>query len=348
MEQMKNGVTFTLPHRLEFEVAEELTEIIPCAEMVRFGKNGSDATSGAIRLARAYKKRDRIAICGYHGWQDWYIGTTTRKLGVPEIVQNLSHVFQYNNIESLNKVLKEHPGEFAAVIMEPMNVTEPTKNFLNEVKELAHKHGALFIMDEVITGFRYALGGAQEYFDVTPDLASFGKGMGNGYPIAAVVGKAEIMTVMNDIFFSTTFGGETLSLAASKAVIKKLKTEPVIENIKEKGTQVLNETTRLIKKNNLEEVLGISGHPSWSLLSFKDHPNNTMWEIKTLFLQEMYKRGILSIGSHNMSYAHSKEDLQHLFKSYDEIFGMINEGLTKNNLKQKLECDVLVPVFRVR
>jgi glutamate-1-semialdehyde aminotransferase len=244
--------------------------------------------------------------------------------------------------------LKEHPGEFAAVIMEPMNVTEPTKNFLNEVKELAHKHGALFIMDEVITGFRYALGGAQEYFDVTPDLASFGKGMGNGYPIAAVVGKAEIMTVMNDIFFSTTFGGETLSLAASKAVIKKLKTEPVIENIKEKGTQVLNETNRLIKKNNLEEVLGISGHPSWSLLSFKDHPNNTMWEIKTLFLQEMYKRGILSIGSHNMSYAHSKEDLQHLFKSYDEIFGMINEGLTKNNLKQKLECDVLVPVFRVR
>ncbi len=214
--QMDSGVTFSLPHRLETEVAELLVEMIPCAEKVRFAKNGTDATSGAIRVARAYTGRNRVAVCGYHGWQDWYIGTTLRDLGVPQAVKELSHTYTFNDIGSLQRLLDAHPGEFAAVMLEPLNVAYPKDGFLEKVQAAARAHGALLVFDETITGFRYATGGAQQEFGVTPDLATFGKGIANGYPLSALVGKSEYMKVVEDIFFSGTFGGETLSLAAAK------------------------------------------------------------------------------------------------------------------------------------
>ncbi len=189
-KQLHDGIIFSLPHPLEFQVAEKIREMVPCAEMSRFGKNGSDATSGAIRLARAHTNRDRVAMCGYHGWQDWSIGSTARHRGVPKAVRELTHTFSYNNIDSLDALLKKHPGEFAAVILEPMNFEAPRDAFLQKVRELAHKNGALFILDETITGFRLANGGAQQLFGVTPDLATFGKGMANGFPVSAVSGKA--------------------------------------------------------------------------------------------------------------------------------------------------------------
>ena len=196
--QLEKGIVFSLSTELEIKLAEKLIYHIPSAEKVRFGKNGSDATSAAIRLARAYTKRDRVAICGYHGWHDWYIGSTTRNIGVPSAVSELSHRFKYNDIDSLQKLFRNYKNEFAAVIMEPMNTEIPTNNFLNEVQLLSKKNGALFILDEIITGFRYDLGGAQKLFGLTPDLSTFGKSMGNGMPISAIVGKAEIMDLMND------------------------------------------------------------------------------------------------------------------------------------------------------
>src|SRR5579871_176271 len=195
-DMLRDGNIFTLPHPIEIEVAEELVKLIPSAEMVRFGKNGSDATAGAIRVARAYTGRDRVAVCGYHGWQDWYIGATSRNKGIPQSVRALTHTFQFNDIASLHKLLTRHPGEFAAVILEPMNVQEPAPHFLSEVKELAHAHGALLIFDEVITGFRLHIGGAQALFGVTPDISTFGKGMANGYPVSATVGRADVMHEM--------------------------------------------------------------------------------------------------------------------------------------------------------
>ena len=224
--QLEMGVIFSLPHPLEAEVAELICDMVPCAEMVRFGKNGSDATSGAIRLARAHTNRDRVAVCGYHGWQDWYIGSTSRNRGVPEATRELTHAFPYNDSEALRELLEGHPEEFAAVILEPMNVVEPKAGFLERVKELAHAHGALLVFDETITGFRYSNSGAQGLFGVTPDLATFGKGLANGFPISAVAGPREIMCLMEEIFFSFTFGGETLSLAAAKATLLKLRREP--------------------------------------------------------------------------------------------------------------------------
>jgi glutamate-1-semialdehyde 2,1-aminomutase len=191
--QLEDGVIFSLPHPLEMEVAERLVAMVPCAEKVRFGKNGSDATSGAVRIARAFTGRDHVAVCGYHGWQDWYIGATARNRGVPKAVRELTHTFPFNDLLALEALLASHPAGFAAVMMEPMNVSDPAPGYLQAVKELAHRHGALLIFDETITGFRFANGGAQALFGVTPDLATFGKGIANGYPLAAVAGRADVM-----------------------------------------------------------------------------------------------------------------------------------------------------------
>ena len=163
-------------------------------------------------------------LLGYHGWQDWYIGATTRNLGVPAAVSALSHLVPYGDLAAIEALFKKHPGEFAAVILEPMNTAEPPAGYLQGLKDLAHRHGALLIFDEIITGFRWSIGGAQAHYGVTPDLACFGKAMGNGMPISAVVGRADIMRLMEDIFYSGTFGGETLSLAAAIATIDKIET----------------------------------------------------------------------------------------------------------------------------
>jgi glutamate-1-semialdehyde aminotransferase len=346
--QMEAGVTFSLPHRLEAEVAELLVELIPCAEMVRFAKNGSDATSGAIRVARAHTGRNRVAVCGYHGWQDWYIGSTARDLGVPAAVKELTHPFVYNDINSLQRLLDAHPGEFAAVILEPMNSTYPKDDFLERVRSITHLHGALLIFDETITGFRYAAGGAQEEFNVTPDMATFGKGIANGFPLSALVGKSEYMKVVEDIFFSGTFGGETLSLAAAKAVLLKIQREPVVQNIRLRGQKVIDGVLHIIATLNIAHVIGISGHPSWSFLSFKEAAGFSPVEIKTLFMQEVFKRGIYTLGTHNMSYAHSDSDVEQLLACYRDVFGLIASGVSEGTLRNLLECKPLPPLFKVR
>jgi len=346
--QLEEGTIFSLPHELEIKVAEKIIEMVPCAEMVRFGKNGSDATSGAIRLARAYTKRDHVAVCGYHGWQDWYIGSTARNLGVPQSTRDLTHTFKYNDIDSLYKIFQQFPEQIAAVIMEPMNSTEPKEGFLKEVRELTHKNKAVFIFDETITGFRFSKGGAQEYFGVTPDLATFGKGLANGYPLSAIAGRTEIMRLMEEIFFSFTFGGETLSLAAALATMNKLQKMPVIETLWKQGRKVVDGTNALIEKYNLKDTMSVSGKECWSFLLFKDVDIYSQWELKTLFLQEVFARGILTIGTHNMSYAHSDKDIPRLLEVYDAVFSIIKEALEKRNLRELLQTEPLVPLFKIR
>jgi len=346
--QLKDGVIFSLPHPLEAQVAEKIVEMVPCAEMVRFGKNGSDATAGAIRVARAHTGRDHVAVCGYHGWQDWYIGSTARNLGVPKSTRAMTHTFTYNNIDSLQKLFTEYKDQFAAVILEPMNVAYPEKGFLEAVKELTHKNGAVLVFDETITGFRYSKGGAQEYFGVTPDLATFGKGLANGYPLSAVAGRADIMRLMEEVFFSFTFGGETLSLAASLATMTKLQKEPVIETITATGKKILEGLNALIEKHDAGSFLSTAGHPTWSFFVIKDTPSYSMWEIKTLFLQEMFARGILTIGTHNVSFAHTAKDVATVIAAYDEVIGMMKTAVENEQLKQMLRCEPLKPLFKVR
>lgn len=347
-EQLQHGTIFSLSHPLEIEVARLIVEMVPCAEKVRFGKNGSDATSGAIRAARAFTGRDHVAVCGYHGWQDWYIGATARSKGVPEATRKLTHLFTFNDAESLRAVLEANPGAFAAVILEPMNVQDPKPGFLQQVVDLAHAHGAVAIFDETITGFRFAPGGAQELFGVTPDLACFGKGLANGYPLAAVCGRADIMKEFENVFFSFTMGGETLSLAAAKAVLTKLRSEPVIEGLVAKGQRIMDATNALIEKHGCGHFLSMSGHPTWTFLIIKDAPNATSFEIKTLWMQEILARGILSVGTHNVTHAHSEADIDRLLAVYDEVFPILASAVADNRLKQYLRCKPLEPLFKVR
>ncbi|KKM12353.1 aminotransferase class III [Clostridiales bacterium PH28_bin88] len=346
--QLEEGVILSLPHPVEFQVAEKIVEMVPCAEMVRFGKNGSDATAGAIRLARAYTGRDHVAVCGYHGWQDWYIGSTPRHRGVPQSTRDLTHVFTYNSLDSLHSIFQQWPGEVAAVIMEPMNAVEPENAFLEGVKELTHQNGALLIFDETITGFRYANGGAQQYFGVIPDLATFGKGLANGYPVSVVTGRAEIMRLMEEIFFSFTFGGEALSLAAALATMTKLQQQPVVETMTTQGLKVRAGVRELIDRHGIHHIVSLSGHPTWSFLLIKDAGPYSQWEIKTLFLQEMFARGILTLGTHNMSYAHGDAEVTQLLDAYNEVFPVLREAVDGLALGKYLRCKPLEPLFKLR
>lgn len=347
-EQLSKGTLFSLSSTLEAEVAELIVEMVPCAEMVRFGKNGSDATAGAVRLARAYTGREHVATCGYHGWQDWYVAGTSRSKGVPSCLRELTHSFQYNNLASLENIFHEYPGSIAAVIMEPMNIEFPKDNFLEKVKQVTHQHGALLIFDEVITGFRFSKGGAQQLFGVTPDLVALGKGLGNGFPLSAIAGPAAIMKLMEEIFYSFTFGGELVSLAAAKVVLNKVRRGEVVSHIYQVGHYLKESVQALIDRLSLNSVVSISGHPSWSILSFHDTNAVDKWQLKTFWLQEILKRGILSFGSHNLSCSHTKKEVDVLLQVYAEVFTMLKTRIENNTLEEALHCKVLRPLFTVR
>jgi glutamate-1-semialdehyde 2,1-aminomutase/spore coat polysaccharide biosynthesis protein SpsF len=347
-EQLTRGISFSLPTMLETELAERLTKHIPCAEMVRFGKNGTDATSAAIRLARAATKRDRLMMLGYHGWQDWFIGATTRNLGVPAAVSALSHLAPFGDLAAAEALFKKYPDQFAAIILEPAGATEPPAGYLQALKDLAHLNGALLVFDEVVTGFRWSLGGAQKHYGVTPDLAAFGKAMGNGMPIAAVVGCADVMRLMEDIFYSGTFGGEALSLAASIATIDKIERERVTERLWQVGGRLADAARKKIADAGLDGVIGLVGCAPWSILTYKDHPNGSKEAIKTLFLREMIAAGVLINASHNVCFAHSPTDIGRVLGAYDHALDVVKQSLARGDINQRLGNQVIKPIFSVR
>jgi len=347
-EQLGQGHSFSLPHPLEVELAERLVRLIPCAEKVRFGKNGSDATSGAVRAARAFTGRERIACCGYHGWQDWYIGSTTRNAGVPGAVRALTHPFVYNDLGSLQNLLNGHPGEFAAVIMEPVNFWPPAAGFLEGVKTLAHEHGALLIFDEICSGFHFGLGGAQKKFGVTPDMACFGKAMGNGFPISCVVGRADAMKVFEDIFFSFTFGGEVASMAAAIKVLDVLETTDALGRIEANGRVLQEGLNVLAKEAGLQDQIRCIGYPSWSLIKFLDADGKDSLLVRSLFTQECVKRGVLLLATHNMTAAHDPLAVEQTLKVYAEVCKTLAKWLKESNPEEHLEGEMIQPVFKVR
>jgi len=347
-KQLGRGVSLSLPGLLESEVSELLVELVPSAEMVRFGKNGSDVTSAAIRLARAYTGREHVAVCGYHGWQDWFIGTTTRNKGVPIGISNLSHSFAYNDLELLQTIFNNNKGNVAAVILEPMNSTFPNPGFLESVKEITKREGAVLIFDETVTGFRFAKGGAQEYFGVVPDLSTFGKGMASGFPISAVVGKREIMKEMENIFFSGTFGGELISLAAAKHVLQRYREENITERLNKNGDELASITTEIIVETSIQESLELTGHPSWKFLMWKANGSHTVDDIKTLFLQECFKHGLLVLGTHNVTLSHNTRIIERIGDIYRKVFSSISNAINNDSVKQQLSVPPLKPLFKIR
>jgi len=344
--QIAEGTSFSLAHPLEIDVAEVLVDLIPCAEMVRFGKNGSDATSGAVRLARAYTERDVIACCGYHGWQDWYIGTTTRSKGVPHAVRELTVPFEYNDIESLARIFARHRGRVAAVIMEPVGVLEPRPGFLQAVQALARAEGALLIFDEVLSGFRFALGGAQEYFGVTPDLACFGKAMANGYPISAVVGPRALMELFDEVFFSFTYGGDTVALAATVATISEMRKNNVIGLLWAQGQKLKDGFNVLAQEFGLGRHAECVGLAPRTVLTFRDDGANGALVLKSLFQQECLRRGVLFSGGQNLCYRHSDADVEQTLRVYRAAFAVLAEAVKAGDVVQRLEGEPVKPVFR--
>jgi len=346
--QMAQGHSFSLPHPIEVELAERLTRLIPCAQKVRFGKNGSDVTSGAVRAARALSGRERIACCGYHGWQDWYIGSTTRNAGIPLGVRALTHPFVYNDLASLQKLLEEHKGEFAAVIMEPVNFWPPVPGFLEGVKQLAHDHGALLVFDEICSGFHFGLGGAQKKFGVTPDMACFGKAMGNGFPISCVVGRADLMQVFDEIFFSFTFGGEVASMAAAMKVLDILEGTDALARMDANGRLLQEGLNAMAKQGGLQDRIKCVGYPFWSLIRFLDAEGKDSLLVRSLFSQECVKRGVLLLATHNMTAAHDPLAIEQTLRVYAEVCKTVAQWLTEDRPERHLEGEMIQPVFRVR
>ena len=346
-KQLKKGVSFSLPGVLEAEVAEMICHLVPSAEMVRFGKNGTDATTAAVRLARAYTGKDRIVVCGYHGWQDWYIGSTTRNKGVPKATSDLTEIFKYNDLESLRKILNEN-NDIACVVMEPMNSSFPNPGFLEGVRELTKSHSVVLVFDETITGFRFSEGGAQELFNVIPDLSTFGKGIANGFPLSVIAGKREILMEMEEIFISGTFGGELLSLAAAKTVLQLHMNHEVIPRLQEIGSSLLARVNRVIDETNSRELVSLSGHPTWAFLNWTGSDAYSLDFLKTYFMQEMFQNGILMLGTHNVNLANTTRDLDKVEASYISVFSSISDGIKKDNLKSKIRVRPLSPLFKVR
>lgn len=337
-KQLEKGVSFPLVHAMEVEVAEMLCERIPCAEMVRFGKNGSDATSAAVRLSRYVTGRNHILFCGYHGWQEWYSCQTSMNGGILEDVKEYSHRFPYNDLEELENLLNRFHKDTACIIMEPVSRITPKEGYLEGVRDLATKHGSVLIFDEIITGFRMHRGGYQALSGVIPDLACFSKALGNGMPISALVGKSEIMSQCPEIYFSLTFAGETLSLAAAKAVMECMDKEDVTGVIHFSGSRLLAELCRIIDAYDLNSVIVPEGFAHRHVLIFHDYNDTSAVDIRTLWIQELIKRRIVSTGTQFPSLAHGEKEVNSLVECYDEILRFIKETLETKKISDRLQC----------
>ena len=340
--QLDDGITFSLMHPLEVEVAELMRDTIPNAESVRFSKTGCDVTSAAVRLARAWTGRERVLCCGYHGWHDWYIAVTDRNAGIPEFAGQLTHTFNYNDLDSVMDAIDEGT---ACVILEPFVFERENGSFLKGLREVCDRHGALLIFDEMWTGFRCAPGGAQEFFGVRADLALFSKAMANGMPISAITGRKDVMALFEkDVFFFTTFGGEALSLAATKACIEFIRDHDVAGHIASLGQRLLEGLNGL--KADLElDFASFAGYPFRTITNFAASAGNPL-EMKTFVQHELLRRGILWSGTQNLCYSHSEADIDYTLAAFGQSLELLKQAVAAGDVRGRLLGETLQPVFR--
>ena len=341
--QLEDGIAFSLIHPLEVEVAELVREVIPNAESVRYAKAGAEVTSAAVRLARAYTGRDKVLCCGYHGWHDWYIGITARNAGVPQAVKDLVYTFNYNDMDSVMAALDE---DTACVILEPMTFDFPKDDFLHKLKAACEANGTLLVFDEMWTGFRWALGGAQAYFGVTADLACYSKAIANGMPIAVLAGRADVMGLIDEhVFFFTTFGGEALSLAATQATIRELRDKNVPTDLAAKGQRLMDGYNDIAIELGIRDITYCKGHPARAMTVFDDKGGQGLL-MKSLVQQELIRRGILWSGFHNMCYSHTEADLDYTLEAFGEVLAELKGALEAGDLASRLRGKPVQPVFR--
>jgi glutamate-1-semialdehyde 2,1-aminomutase len=320
--QLEAGTILTLMHPVEVEVAALLVEMIPCAEMAAFGKNGSDVLTAAIRIARAATGRERVFQCGFHGFHDWYTGLAPGVRGIPSVLTSLTHPFPYNDLDSLERLFGRFAGEVAAVVMEPVTFELPEPGYLEAVRELAHHNGALLVFDELVTGFRLANGGGQELFRVLPDLACFGKALSNGMPLAAVVGRSEYMKLLPDVGYGMTARGETLSLAAARATLQALKKEPVAGRLARTGARVREALQRAADAHGVRcELLG----PEARMCFYFHEELVSRARIQRLFLAECARQGVLTGGDILPTAAHDEEAVERTENAFDHALRRVSE-----------------------
>jgi glutamate-1-semialdehyde 2,1-aminomutase len=340
--QLQDGITFSLMHPLELEVAELIRTIVPNAERVRYSKTGCDVTSAAVRLARAYTGRSTVLCCGYHGWHDWYIATTDRSMGIPPAVRDLTYTFSYNDMQSVYDAID---ADTAAIILEPMTFDEPKSDFLHELRQLCDQRGIVLIFDEMWTGFRVSPGGAQMRFGVQADLACFSKAVANGMPLSVLTGRADIMRLLeHDVFFFTTFGGEALSLAAAKATLHRLVDGEVLQRIELIGDE-LREGIRGILANNDMSYAACKGLGARTMLAFSDVAGDPLM-MRSFVQQELLRYGILWNGFHNLSAAHTQHEIQYTLDIYADVLPMLHEHVRMGTLPMALKGRCVEPVFR--
>ena len=305
--QLAAGPLMSLMHPVEIEVAERIRDMVPGADQIAFGKNGSDVVNAAIRVARAYTGREIILQHGFHGFHEWYTCSLPGVEGLPAALRELVHPFPYNDLDALRELFERFPEQVAVVVMEPVNTHMPEPGYLEGVRDLAHEHGALLVFDEMVTGFRLANGGAQEYFGVTPDLACYGKALANGMPLSAITGKREYMAKLTSTAYGMTYRGEALSLAAARATLDVLVDEPVTQRLAEIGAHVRAAFQELCERTGVHcTLMG----PDPRLTFAFDNDGGLPWEtIRLLFVQECLKRGVLTNGNLLPSYALGEEDI---------------------------------------
>ena len=353
-EATLQGSNFLKPSPIEIQLAEEMLSLLPHGDMVKFGKNGSDVTTAAVKLARAYTGRDLIATPSNHPFfsvDDWFIGTTPMKAGIPQQVQDLTVHFKFNDIASLKALFDRYPGQIAGIIMEPAKYSAPEDDFLHRAKALCHANGAVFILDEIITGFRWHLNGAQHFYGIEADLSTFGKAMANGFPISALIGKRELMELggidhdRERVFLlSQTFGGETGSLAAALETIRIYKEEKIIDYMWDIGQKLEQGISSIIAELNLDGFFTISGYPCCLVYGTNNEDQQPSQAYRALFMQETIKRGLL-MPSLIVSAAHTETDIDFTLEGVGEALYVYKKAL-REGIDKYLTGPAVKPVFR--
>lgn len=372
-ETINRGLNFTRPSYLEYELAEFLTDLWPFAEMVKFGKNGSDCTHAAIKLCRAYTQKNIVGICKQHpffGTGDWFISKTECNSGIPDEVGQFTKTFNYNDLESVEKLFEDYPNQVSCLILEPVKL-EPPKcyqkdktncnancgkfcnyNFLHKVKEIAHKNGALLIFDEMISGIRFDIKGAHSLFNIEPDIATFGKAISNGYSFSVLAGKKSIMSLgglkhkKERVFLlSQTHSSESTGLAAALATIKLCIKHDVTSHVWKLGKKLKNGVNKLIKENNIEDHIKIIGYDCNPQI-FCTHKSGDFWpELHTSFHEEVISHGVI-IPWISITLSHNDDDVIKTFEAIDKGIKKIKSSISLENINESFVGDAVKPVFR--
>jgi len=357
-EQIDHGTIYTLNHEREIELAEELVRTIPSAEMVRYAKGGGEACAIAVRIARGTTGRDIVLFCGYHGWHDWYLAANLHNdqtldvhlfpgiepFGVPKALAGTIYPFRYGDLTMLEDLLRQHAGQVACIIMEPMRSELPPPGYLEGVRDLASRYEVVLIFDEVSCGFRPALGGAQEYLGVVPDMTVLAKAIANGYPMGAVVVKRWVMEPASRMFISSTFWSDTIGLTAALVTIRELRCRKGVARIHRTG-QLLKEGINAAARE-VGLAAGCSGcdwHPS---VRFQVEDARLHKQVVTLYIQELAKRGIFAIPAFYLNAAHSDDDVARTVEAVREAFAVIKRGLDQNAIASLLEAAIIEEPFR--